>query len=514
MKKLILSLICLSGLLSQAQTFQWLQTPPINYELNPDMIGYVNTIDSSGNIYFAGYKDNHYNYGADMMGDVMYNKYDTTGQLLFSKTFTGNLTIYSMISDNQGNIIVDAAFVNTITIDAMTVTDFNAVHPILLKFDAQGNLLWHFRPNIDGDPASSLRGIATDASNSIYIGCDNYMNSSILRLSPEGIVTMTITQLNVPRITSVGIDTQGNIIVAGSCAEPNATYAGTAFPTTFNYNTYAAKYSSTGACQWVKYVEDITCPEPKIKVNTPDQIYFCSHLYGAYAFGNFTAEGPLSGNNNDFFLAKLNAAGDWQWMREVPGTGAFVTGHRDYLAMDNNGNTYVAGSTSGTINWGNTITSTSQNLGSDAIVIKYNPEGNIQMAVTAGGASQDRVDGVSADASGVFISGMVRGTSNFGTLSSIITGNAAYPFFAKMTNGTLGIPDTKLPVITLYPNPTTNYLNITSQPEPTKASIYNMLGQKIKDIQVQENKAVDVRELAKGIYIIKINNSSIQFIKE
>ena len=155
---------------------------------------------------------------------------------------------------------------------------------------------------------------------------------------------LTIEQQNVNIISSVSVDNEGYIYTAGSCANANSKFANVTVPATFSYTTYVAKYSPTGVYQWVKYVQDITCPDPQVKAKSQNEVYFSSTLNGAYAFDTIIAEGPTGGY--DFFIAKLNATGNYQWVREIPGTGRAFVGKRNYLNLDTAGNIYFAGSTS------------------------------------------------------------------------------------------------------------------------------------------------------------------------
>lgn len=61
----------------------------------------------------------------------------------------------------------------------------------------------------------------------------------------------------------------------------------------------------------------------------------------------------------------------------------------------------------------------------------------------------------------------------------------------------------------MYPNPTSNMLNISSNNAFESASIHNLLGQKVRSISIDDTKAsIDVSNLTSGIYIVKISNGS------
>lgn len=149
MKKTTLILFLFIAMATRAQTFEWVKTPPITFNSNPDMIGYATTCDPSGNIYTMGFKENTFLY-SEIFGDLFYNKYDNTGQLQFSKTFTGHATIYNAVADSQGNILVAAGYVNIMTVGDLALNTVDqGVQALLLKFDPDGNLLWHQHMTIE-----------------------------------------------------------------------------------------------------------------------------------------------------------------------------------------------------------------------------------------------------------------------------------------------------------------------------------------------------------------------------
>lgn len=514
MKKRLLLLALLNTFFINSQTFEWVKTPPIIFNSSPSLIGYPTICDPLGNIYVTGFVNNTYNY-TDIFGDLFYNKYDTSGQLLFSKTFTGKGQVYDIQTDSSGNTFVAAAYIQSITIDNTTISTTNqVVQPLLLKFDSNGTLLWHIEIATFNTSINHFESIAIDNTDAVYICYDNYNYSYVKKLDTNGNVLLTIEQQNVNIISSVSVDDDGYIYTAGGCANSNSKYANVTVPATFSYTTYVAKYSPTGVYQWVKYVQDITCSEPQVKAKSQNEVYFCSTLYGAYSFGNITAEGPNGGY--DFFIAKLNSTGTFQWVREVPGTetGKAFLGKRNYLNLDAFGNIYFAGSTSGTINWGNNITTTSS-IYQDGLVLKYNSNGTILMAKTAGGIDTDRFDGVTTNSLGtIFVSGVVRGTTNFDAVQNVPSDpNKFYPILAKIDVLNLNTSEFDLASLTIYPNPASDYFYIKNAKMHSKGEIYNVLGEKIKDFEINSSPIL-ISEFPSGTYFVKLeDNKTFKLLK-
>ena len=513
MKKIILFLIFIIPFSFQSQSFEWIQTPAITFNSSANLIGYPTTCDAFGNVYITGFLNNAYNY-SDIYGDLFYNKYDVSGQLLFSKTFTGKGQVYNIQSDSAGNTYLAIAYVQSITIDNTTIsTTDQGAKPELLKFDVNGSLLWHLTITNFNSSINHFKSIAIDASDSVYICYDNYNYSYVKKLDANGNVLLTIEQQNVNLISSVSVDNEGYIYTAGGCANSNSKYANVAVPATYTYNTYVAKYAPTGVFQWVKYVQDITCSEPQVKAKSQDEVYFSSTLYGAYTFGSIVAEGPIN-NGYDFFLTKLNAAGVFQWVKEVPGAGKAFIGKRNFLNIDASGNVYFTGSTAGTVNWSNTISTTST-IYQDGLVLKYSPDGTILLAKTAGGADTDRFDGITTNSLGaIFVSGLIRGTSTFDAIQHVESNQYLfYPVLAKINFSNLNTNDFNTENIVLYPNPSNDYIYFQNVAYFSKGEIYSILGQKVGDFQIN-SAPISIKELAAGTYFVKIDGYNVlKFIK-
>jgi hypothetical protein len=76
----------------------------------------------------------------------------------------------------------------------------------------------------------------------------------------------------------------------------------------------------------------------------------------------------------------------------------------------------------------------------------------------------------------------------------------------------LSIGDNALELdVFIYPNPTDDYLFIEGNKNPISISIYNLLGAEV--IAKSATDKINVSELSKGIYIIRISDGVNQTIK-
>ncbi len=500
------ALILLLTLPLQAQQFEWLATPPITFSYNPEGIGYPSASDSQGNTFVCGFKDTPLIYN-DIFGNLWLLKYNAAGELLFSKTISGSVSAYKMTVDPAGNLYIAAAYVNEITIETLHITtDFQGVKPILLKFNSNGDLLWY--KLITGDFTEHFKALATDSTGNVYLGYDNFLDSHIERLDPEGNTLMTITQTQVKSISSLSVDTEGNMYVTGSCAEMNVDFNGTPIVNLLPYNTYLVKYNPYGQMQWMHFVQDVTCPEPQVVVRTPDEVYFCSSLFGSYSFGTITTEGPFDGGSADFFLAKLNTDGEFQWVKEVPGNGEVILGNRNFLTLDSQGNPYLATKTRGSIQWNPTTSTQSATFDYDILILRFSTQGEVVQTKMAGGTIYNRTDGITVlPDNSVVLTGMVSGNVAFDGLTHSSSDFTSYPYVTKISPSLLELSN-HLPVTAVvYPNPGRASVTLSSPNYRGTAKIYSVLGQIIKTVVISaDTTTIDISALASGTYFIRLDN--------
>lgn len=83
-----------------------------------------------------------------------------------------------------------------------------------------------------------------------------------------------------------------------------------------------------------------------------------------------------------------------------------------------------------------------------------------------------------------------------------------------ISTAVLGTNDLTKSAVNIYPNPVNNVLFIEVK-EADKAEIYNITGTKITEKTLQKGKnQLEVSNLPKGVYIIKVNNSTFKIIKK
>lgn len=71
---------------------------------------------------------------------------------------------------------------------------FQWVNTPSIKFSWNGNLLWYYEPQTNGEPVVYCKAMAIDASDQIYLGFNDYENAYIEKLSPQAGLLETIVQ--------------------------------------------------------------------------------------------------------------------------------------------------------------------------------------------------------------------------------------------------------------------------------------------------------------------------------
>ena len=78
---------------------------------------------------------------------------------------------------------------------------------------------------------------------------------------------------------------------------------------------------------------------------------------------------------------------------------------------------------------------------------------------------------------------------------------------------TTGVDESNLLNINLYPNPANDKLRIEGLEGQTEISIYNALGICVKTLTTNGNEDIAIGDLPAGLYVIRMGNGSLKFMK-
>jgi hypothetical protein len=308
--------------------------------------------------------------------DIFICKYDSLGNFVWAKRIGGNYSDggLSITLDNQQNIVVTGVFTSTNPVDfdpgpgtfnLVALTGFSGRAGFVLKLDNNGDFINAVQIYTNGQAINGAVG---------WVNC-----------------------------TSVQIDVTGNIIVGGEFS--NSIYNTNVQLIDFNPGTASAlldsdnggffvlKLTSDLNYVWAKNfcagnlsfgiqpIADMIDGKPEIATDSDGKIYFTSDFSSTSDFdpsaigvANLT---PTGGS----FVLKLSQSGNYNWVKQLEGTGGNSgAGIRD-IKVDNNNDVILTGSFGGGVDFDpgtNSLTYTA--IGTDGFVWKLNTFGALVFA--------------------------------------------------------------------------------------------------------------------------------------
>ena len=156
-----------------------------------------------------------------------------------------------------------------------------------------------------------------------------------------------------------------------------------------------------------------SCRVADVAVLADGSSIITGHWNGTASFGSTSLTSNPT-NYNDVFIAKLDANGNFVWVKQAGGTASDEAAG---IAVFADGSSVVTGGFSGTVNFGVT-TLTSTNHLREIFVAKLDSNGNYIWASKAGGAGHDNVRDLTTIADGsTIITGDYASTASFGNFS-------------------------------------------------------------------------------------------------
>lgn len=80
---------------------------------------------------------------------------------------------------------------------------------------------------------------------------------------------------------------------------------------------------------------------------------------------------------------------------------------------------------------------------------------------------------------------------------------------------TLGVKESLLSEVAIYPNPTKDliYINTKGNQLINKIEVFDFLGREIENIKVFKDNTLDMSCLSSGVYLLKLNSGNTSIIK-
>jgi hypothetical protein len=344
---------------------------------------------------------------------------------------------YGIANDANGNVYVAGKYEQNANFSGV-VLPCQGNHDIFVaQYSPTGNLNWiKTAGGYSGDYATCL---ATDG-NYVFVGgeiegtnatiyfqgssatlkCQNSNDIFLAKYTTSGTLLWAKRAGGNDYEKALGItyDNAGNVLICG-LFRGAATFGGT---TTIygsgDNDIFVAKYDANGNFLWVKKAGSTGRDEAKsIKCDVYGNVYISGLYKNGCTFGSQWLASPNGYFN--MFLAKYSSAGNLLWVK---------TGGGDYddvgwsLATDGYSRIYVSGEFNATANFGGqTIWTTGS---ADIFVASYDMNGNIQWIRKAGGNKEDRARGIGIAGSRIYITGQYGGTAYFGPYTKTAADNS------------------------------------------------------------------------------------------
>jgi len=193
---------------------------------------------------------------------------------------------------------------------------------------------------------------------------------------------------------AIAVDGSGNVYVTGNS---HATWGNPKNAHQGDDDAFAAKLNNSGDTVWTTFMGSPSNDSGKgIAVDGDENVYITGS--GATSWGSPVVD-HAGGISDDAFVAKLSNSGETVW-NTFMGSSFYDCGNA--IAVDESGNVYVAGNSSGT--WGNPKNSYMD--AEDAFVAKLSNSGATEWNTFMGSNSSDHGNAIAVDDSGnVYVAG-------------------------------------------------------------------------------------------------------------
>lgn len=492
------------------------------------------TTDASGNVIVAGiFNSPSITFGTTTLtnnslagtSDIFIVKYDGNGNVLWAKQEGGVDFDYinGITTDTLGNIIVTGDFSSpSITFGATTLTNLStpSYDIFIAKYDSGGNPLWAKSGGGTGSEISY--SIITDAGGNI-IATGGFRSPS----ATFGTTTLTNTgsfdDIFIVKYNSAGnflwakgisgtngeygryvtTDVAGNIIVTGPFFSSSLTFGSTTLVNLGFSDLFVAKFDGNGNVLWAKSVGGANSDETRSVTTDLSGNIVATGFFSSTSitFGTTTLTNAGSG---DMFIVKYDTNGNVLWAKSAGGAG---TEDGYSASIDASGNIILTGPFSSSfVTFGTIILLNATVNYFDFFIVKYDGNGTVLWAKSAGGTNYDECLSVTTDASSNIIAtgGFQSATITFGTLT--LTNSGLGDFFIVKLSGVTGLPELEQKKgINIFPNPTTGKFQVESiQGGSKQIEIYSLPGVKVYSQALSKQEETLNLQLTSGIYFVKV----------
>ncbi len=495
--------------------------------------------DGAGNVYMAGVfygpalvlapGKSVYNSGPSFVGEAYIAKYDAKGALLWAKNGGGyganHMYLSSLAVDASGNAYIGGTFEGfEADFGSAKLTHSSAGrYMYVLRFDASGNItLAKDMPGgylntmtVDGAGNIYFAGVfsnstltigTTTLTNAYFSTDDAFVVKCDASLNPIWVNLISGTEWE--SVDAMCIAKSGDLLVTGFFNSATTTVGSATLSSNSNsYDFFLARYDGAGNLSWIKsaggYYDDYTTD---IATDASDNIYLSGYFFSpTFSFAGNTVTSTSTSHNKNTMLAKYNASGTELWLKNAGGSGLTDYSYGSSVTVDTANNIYLAGGYSST----SIVFDTLHLALMPNFVVKYNPAGSAIWGRTLEG---NDVVSVKADkfgnvyAAGTYAVVFQLDTAKFYAMGDddIWLAKLGAPASITPPPGAVN-PLTRNSIITCYPNPAANSVEIGLTDVPEMVEIFDVAGKIcFKAAYPAIPLRVDVSAFPPGAYTVKL----------
>jgi hypothetical protein len=315
---------------------------------------------------------------------------------------------------------------------------------------------------------------------------------------------------------AIALDQAGNPYITGTFQSPQVTFGTFSLTNRGFSDIFVAKLTTAGAWQWVaqgggRYSDG----GRSIVVDPAGNAYVTGAAAGdALRFGSFAL--TKADNSTDLFVAKLDAAGAWQWV--ILGGGAGEDYGVGILLQGNN--LTVAGTLGGPTARFGALPPVAVSGDTDAGIVRLDTAGQWQWALSTGGAGSDYAQSLTAGPQDeVRVVGSFEGKSaTFGPTTLLggasIDGKGRAFADAQFVLAVAELAQRSPAGLTLWPNPSQGTVYATGLEAGQPVQVFDSRGRLVAaDARpAYEAQGLALPRLAAGMYIVRCGSQNKKLV--
>lgn len=457
----------------------------------------------------------------EAQGNWDVTEYDSNGKQLNKTLIQGKVQLLDAQVDAAGNWYVLGRYYDTLLFSGgiryvrnNPATNIDADH-FMVKF-MTGSMAIAWVTHIGPFRTVSARSFTVDA-NRILVAADSLDNTVIRSMAfSNGAATTLIRQTGGSTSTSIQTDAQGNIYLAGTCAQLGIDFNGVSEPATAPESySYLVKYRSNGSHGWHLWMRDLQCNRAKITLYQNRFLYLTRTLFDSITIAGVHFPDMPGG---DFMALRLDTAGRGIWGRQkdIRGGGDATLGDPYHAVVTPDTALVLFTQATGYMYWKDSVETDLQGV-NDACLVSIGPDNHTRWArpVYTDFSTNQRVV---SEGTAVWITGNIYSNSAYAMLDTLKLPVSARKFNAFLAKTKMirpiEVPPSAVQNIAeedlrLYPIPVHTALRIEGLEGNCRIRLFDMSGRMVHQAETSKGTTatlLDVAEYVRGTYILEVAN--------